>query len=237
MTAALEIEGLTAGYDQAAVVRGVSMTVGAGEVVALLGANGAGKTTTLRAISGVVKPDAGRVSLNGEDLTRVSPSARAQRIAHVPEGRGIFFGLTVGEHFRLGHRGERLDASLAYDYFPKLEELHDRRAGLLSGGEQQMLAIGRALARHPRVLLLDELSLGLAPVIVESLLPIVRDYASNSDCAVLLVEQHVQLALEVADRGYVLSHGEIILEGSAAELRRDRHLLVASYLGEHTDAA
>ena len=237
MTVALEIDELTAGYDQAAVVRGVSMTVGAGEVVALLGANGAGKTTTLRAISGVVKPDAGRISLNGEDLASLSPSARARRIAHVPEGRGIFFGLTVGEHFRLGHRGERLDSSLAYDYFPKLEELHDRRAGLLSGGEQQMLAIGRALARHPRVLLLDELSLGLAPVIVESLLPIVREYASGSDCAVLLVEQHVQLALEVADRGYVLSHGEIILEGAAEQLRRDRHLLVASYLGEHTDAA
>ncbi len=237
MTAVLEIEGLTAGYDQAAVVRGVSMTVGAGEVVALLGANGAGKTTTLRAISGVVKPDAGRISLDGEQLARLSPSARARRIAHVPEGRGIFFGLTVGEHFRLGHSGERLDTSLAYEYFPKLEELQYRRAGLLSGGEQQMLAIGRALARRPRVLLLDELSLGLAPVIVESLLPTVRDYASTSGCAVLLVEQHVRLALEVADRGYVLSHGEIILEGSAAELRRDRHLLVASYLGEHTDAA
>jgi branched-chain amino acid transport system ATP-binding protein len=234
VTAALEIDGLTAGYDQAAVVRGVSMTIGAGEVVALLGANGAGKTTTLRAISGVVKPEAGRISLDGEDLAPVSPSARARRIAHVPEGRGIFFGLTVAEHFRLGHRGERLDAALAYRYFPKLEELQDRRAGLLSGGEQQMLAIGRALARHPRVLLLDELSLGLAPVIVEGLLPIVRDYAESSECAVLLVEQHVRLALEVADRGYVLSHGEIILEGSAEELGRDRHLLVASYLGEHS---
>ena len=139
------------------------MTVGAGEVVALLGANGAGKTTTLRAISGVVKPIAGRVSLDGEHLARLSPSARARRIAHVPEGRGIFFGLTVGEHFRLGHSGERLDASLAYEYFPKLEELQDRRAGLLSGGEQQMLAIGRALARRPRVLLLDELSWGSPP--------------------------------------------------------------------------
>jgi branched-chain amino acid transport system ATP-binding protein len=234
VTTALEIDGLTAGYDQAAVVRGVSMTVGAGEVVALLGANGAGKTTTLRAISGVVKPEAGVISLDGADLSSLSPSARARRIAHVPEGRGIFFGLTVAEHFRLGHRGERLDSGLAYGYFPKLEELQDRRAGLLSGGEQQMLAIGRALARHPRVLLLDELSLGLAPVIVESLLPIVRDYAESSDCAVLLVEQHVRLALEVADRGYVLSHGEIILEGSAADLRRDRHLLVASYLGEHS---
>ena len=237
-TPALEIEGLAAGYDQAAVIRDVDLTVGAGEVVALLGANGAGKTTTLRVISGIVKPIAGRVSLDGQDLASLSPSARARLpIAHVPEGRGIFFGLTVAEHFRLGHRGEQLDAELAYEYFPKLESLQQRRAGLLSGGEQQMLAIGRALARHPRLLLLDELSLGLAPVVVEDLLPIVRDYARESQCAVLLVEQHVHLALEVADRGYVLSHGEIVLHKAAEALRRDRHLLVASYLGERTDVA
>jgi len=238
VTAVLEIEGLTAGYDQAAVIRDVSLTIAAGEVVALLGANGAGKTTTLRVVSGIVKPSAGRVLLDGNDLASVSASARARSgIAHVPEGRGIFFGLTVAEHFRLGHRGEQLDAALAYGYFPKLEALQQRRAGLLSGGEQQMLAIGRALARHPHVLLLDELSLGLAPVIVEDLLPIVRDYARDSSCAVLLVEQHVHLALEVADRGYVLSHGEIVLHKEAGELRRDRHLLVASYLGERTDVA
>jgi branched-chain amino acid transport system ATP-binding protein len=237
MTAVLEIEGLTAGYDQAAVIRDLSLTVAPGEVVALLGANGAGKTTTLRVISGIVKPREGRVSLDGDDLARLSPTDRARRgIAHVPEGRGIFFGLTVAEHFRLGPRGEHLDPELAYEYFPKLRELQDRRTGLLSGGEQQMLAIGRALARRPHVLLLDELSLGLAPVIVESLLPIVRDYARDSNCAVLLVEQHVHLALEVADRGYVLSHGEIVLHKEAAVLRQDRNLLVASYLGEHTGA-
>ena len=237
MSTALEIEGLTAGYDQAAVIRDVSLTVDAGEVVALLGANGAGKTTTLRVISGIVKPTAGRVLLDGRDLASVSASARARSgIAHVPEGRGIFFGLTVAEHFRLGHRGERLDEQRAYAYFPKLEELRQRRAGLLSGGEQQMLAIGRALARNPHVLLLDELSLGLAPVIVEGLLPIVRDYARDSGCAVLLVEQHVHLALEVASRGYVLSHGEVALHKPAEELRRDHHLLIASYLGEQADA-
>ena len=236
MSPALAIEDLTAGYDQAPVIRNVDLTVDAGEVVALLGPNGAGKTTTLRVISGTVKPITGSVSLDGKDLASSSPSTRAQLgIAHVPEGRGIFFGLTVAEHLRLGHRRERLDAGIAYEYFPKLEEMQRRRAGLLSGGEQQMLAIGRALARHPRLLLLDELSLGLAPVIVETLLPIVRDYARESKCAVLLVEQHVHLALEVADRGYVLSHGEIVLHKTAAELRRDHHLLIASYLGERAD--
>ena len=238
MTTVLAIEGLTAGYDQAAVIRDVSLTVDAGEVVALLGANGAGKTTTLRVVSGIVKPTAGRVLLDGKDLASMSASSRARNgIAHVPEGRGIFFGLTVAEHFRLGHRGEQLDAEQAYAYFPKLKELEHRRVGLLSGGEQQMLAIGRALARRPHLLLLDELSLGLAPVIVESLLPIVRDYAQESSCAVLLVEQHVHLALEVASRGYVLSHGDIVLHKPADELRRDHHLLIASYLGESTDAA
>jgi branched-chain amino acid transport system ATP-binding protein len=144
--------------------------------------------------------------------------------------------LTVAEHFRLGPRGERLDDDLAYEYFPKLQELRERRTGLLSGGEQQMLAVARGLARHPKLLLLDELSLGLAPLIVEWLLPVVRRFAQERGCAVLLVEQHVQLALEVADRGYVLSHGRIVLENDAEQLRADRQLLVASYLGEHTHA-
>jgi branched-chain amino acid transport system ATP-binding protein len=233
--AVLAIEAVTAGYDQAPVVRDLNVTVSSGEVVALLGANGAGKTTTLRAISGLVKPMSGRILFAGKDLASVSPTFRARLgIAHVPEGRGIFFGLTVEEHFRLGYHGEHLDPEIAYAYFPALGELRDRRAGLLSGGEQQMLAVGRALARKPKLLLLDELSLGLAPVIVERLLPIVRTYAQESGCPVLLVEQHVHLALEVADRGYVLSHGEIVLHNSAAELRADRTLLIASYLGEQT---
>jgi branched-chain amino acid transport system ATP-binding protein len=151
---------------------------------------------------------------------------------HVPEGRGIFYGLTVAEHFRLGYQGRRPDEDVAYENFPKLKELRARRVGLLSGGEQQMLAVGRALARKPRLLLLDELSLGLAPMIVETLLPVVREYAQRSGCGVLIVEQHVQLALEVADRGYVLSHGEIVLHESVETLRADRQLLIASYLGE-----
>ncbi len=235
MADVLALEGVTAGYDEAPVIRDLGVTVAAGEVVALLGPNGAGKSTTLRAISGIVKPMAGRVLFDGEDLARTSPSARARLgIAHVPEGRGLFYGLTVAEHFRLSHRTERLDDALAYEYFPKLRDLRGRRAGLLSGGEQQMLAVARSLARRPRLLLLDELSLGLAPVIVEWLLPVVRQFAQERDCAVLLVEQHVHLALEVADRGYVLSHGEIVLHENATKLRADRQLLFASYLGERT---
>jgi branched-chain amino acid transport system ATP-binding protein len=225
----LEVEELTAGYAGAPVIRDISLTVEPGSVVALLGANGAGKTTTLRVVSGLVRPMRGRVSFDGADIARVAPNRLARRgLAHVLEGRGVFFGLTVAEHFRL----ERLEPKLGYEYFPALEELRDRRAGLLSGGEQQMLSVARALARRPRLLLLDELSLGLAPLIVERLLPVVRQFADETGAAVLLVEQHVQLALEIADHGYVLAHGEIVLHRPAGQLLQDRELLVASYLGE-----
>ena len=234
----LELDGLTSGYNGSAVLRDISLTVRPGEVVALLGANGAGKTTTLLTISGIVKPMGGRVSFNGADLKGNSPDARARHgIAHVPEGRGVFFGLTVGEHFRLAHRGETLDMAAAFQYFPALEGLTNRRAGLLSGGEQQQLALGRALARKPKLLMIDELSLGLAPIIVERLLPVVRNYAKDSGCGVLLVEQHVELALSVADRGYVLSHGEITTYGDAANLKANPDLVLSSYLGEQAAQA
>lgn len=229
----LELKGLTSGYGGAAVIRNVDITVNAGEVVALLGANGAGKTTTLQTVSGLVRAMGGSILLDGQDLAAFAPDARARKgISHVPEGRGVFFGLTVAEHFRLGHRGERLDSGIAYEYFPALKPIQDRLCGVLSGGEQQMLALGRALARGPRLLLLDELSLGLAPVIVERLLPVVQDYARRADAGVLLVEQHANLALEFADRGYVLSHGEIVVSDSGEHLREDSDRILASYLGE-----
>lgn len=231
----LQVDDLSAGYAGAEVIRNISITVGSGEVVALFGPNGAGKTTTLRAISGIIRPSRGTITFGGADLVRQSPTLRARAgIAHVPEGRGIFYSLTVAEHFRLGYRGEHIDPAIVFEYFPALEPLRDRRAGLLSGGEQQMLAVGRALGRRPKLLLLDELSLGLAPLLVERLLPVVRTYARDSGCAVLLVEQHVQLATEIADRCYVLSHGDIVLHETGERLIKNPSLLVASYVGQHT---
>ena len=228
----LSLEKVSAGYGQSDVIRDIDLEVRAGEIVTLLGPNGAGKTTTLRVISGHVKQSRGTVRLKGRDLAHLSPTQRARAgIAHVPEGRGIFFGLTVAEHLRLGYRGETIDPRVVYTYFPALRELRDRPAGLLSGGEQQMLAVARNLARSPELLLLDELSLGLAPLLVEGLLPVVRDYSRERNCGVLLVEQHVPLALEVADHCYVLSHGDVVLHEPAERLRDDPELLVESYLG------
>jgi branched-chain amino acid transport system ATP-binding protein len=234
--ALLEVSGLSSGYGGVPVVRNVSITVAPGEVVALLGPNGAGKTTTLLTVSGILKALEGSVTVLGGPATFGAPHRAAKRgLAHVPEDRSLFFGLTVQENLKLGLRGSRVAQKegfeRALDLLPALRPLMNRRAGLLSGGEQQMLAVARALVSGPKMLLVDEMSLGLAPIIVERLLPIVRDIADQTGVGVLIVEQHVHLALQVADRAYVMSHGEVVLEGAASELIERRDLLEASYLG------
>jgi branched-chain amino acid transport system ATP-binding protein len=233
LATALEVNGLAAGYFGSPVIRDVTISVAPGEVVALLGPNGAGKTTTLETIAGLNPPMAGSISLYGESVgARATHLLARQGLALVPEGRGLFFGLTVREHLRLARSKGGVAERELLELLPELEKCLDRRAGLLSGGEQQMLAVGRALVSRPRLLLVDEMSLGLAPVIVERLLPVLRRVADELGSAVLFVEQHVALALEVADRAYVLTHGRIVLDGPAERLRSDPSLIAASYLGE-----
>jgi len=230
---AIKIKDLSTGYAGVPVVRGLNLHVNAGEVVALLGPNGAGKTTTLLTISGLVPVIEGSVAVLGTEIRKGRAYAVARRgLAHVPEDRSLFYQLTVRENIRLGRRGGDIDVDRIFDYFPELKKLLKRRAGLLSGGEQQMLALGRALASDPKVMLVDEMSLGLAPAIVERLLPVLRRIADERGTAILIVEQHVHLALEVSDRAYVLTHGSLMLEGDAADLRTRRDLLESSYLGE-----
>ena len=240
---ALVVRDLFAGYRGVPVVRELSLEIRPGEVVALLGPNGAGKTTTLETIAGLHRPITGTVELSGETVSgRPAHLLARQGLALVPEGRALFPGLTVREHLRLaggsGFRASKGSVSKGgreeelLEMLPELRKCLGRKAGLLSGGEQQMLALGRALVTRPRLLLVDEMSLGLAPVVVERLIPILRRAADELGASVLFVEQHVALALEVADRAYVLTHGRIGLEGPAAELRERRELLAASYLGE-----
>jgi branched-chain amino acid transport system ATP-binding protein len=230
----LALKDLHAGYRGIPVVRELNLEVRPGEVVALLGPNGAGKTTTLETIAGLYRPISGTVELSGQSVGGKPAHVLAREgLALVPEGRALFPGLTVREHLRLaGGRGAGRREEELLEMLPELRKCLNRKAGLLSGGEQQMLAVGRALVTRPRLLLVDEMSLGLAPVIVERLLPILRRAAAELGSSVLFVEQHVALALDISDRAYVLAHGRIRLEGPAAELRERRDLLAASYLGE-----
>jgi branched-chain amino acid transport system ATP-binding protein len=233
MAAVIDCAGLTSGYAGVPVIRDLDLTVGEGELVAVLGPNGAGKTTALLTIAGVLRPIGGAVRFLGVPVDGGRPDRVARRgLCLVPDDRSVFFDLTVRENIRMG-RGRRYGdpVRVVLDYFPALESRLRMRAGLLSGGEQQMLAIGRAITMRPRALMVDEMSLGLAPVIVKKLLPVMRRIADDLGCAILLVEQHVDLALQVVDRAYVFNHGAMVQEGPAAELRRQRDLIEASYLG------
>jgi branched-chain amino acid transport system ATP-binding protein len=234
VTELLELEAVQARYGPVQALHGVSLTVGEGEVVAVLGANGAGKTTTLRAISGTVSRS-GSVRLAGRPLGGGPEAAARAGIAHVPEGRGTFVALTVDENLRLGaytrrDRQVRDDMRRVGEYFPWMAERGGQRAGTLSGGEQQMLALGRALMSRPRLLLLDEPSLGLAPMVVREFFRIVRELNESEGLTVLLVEQDARIALAISSRAYVLEVGRVVLTGPSESLRSDENVR-RSYLG------
>jgi branched-chain amino acid transport system ATP-binding protein len=233
----LEIEDMHSYYGHIQALRGISLTVDEGEVVTLIGSNGAGKTTTLRSIHGILPPKQGRIIFAGEEIQGVPAHELISRgIAQSPEGRRIFFRMTVLENLEMGayHRndasGIREDMDRVFALFPRLKERTKQEAGTMSGGEQQMLAIGRALMSSPRLLLLDEPSMGLAPVLVERIFEIIREI-NKQGTTILLVEQNANIALEIATRGYVLETGTIVNSAPAAELREDPTVREA-YLGE-----
>jgi len=212
-TPVIEAIGIDVGYGAVSVIKGLDLVVNRGEVVALLGVNGAGKSTTVKALAGELRPTAGEIRLKGEVTTAPLHKRARQGLRLITEERSVFMGLSAADNLRLG--GQDRDAVL--EIFPELQRLLRRKAGLMSGGEQQMLTLGRALAGKPDVLLIDELSLGLAPLVLERLLTKVRE-AADGGTGVLLVEQHIRYALEMADRAYVISRGQIVLHGNAADL-------------------
>ena len=233
----LKIENLVVNYGVIQALKGISFEVNEGEVIALIGANGAGKTTTLQTISGMLQPTSGRVLLNGTDITKV-PGHKivTMGMAHVPEGRRVFPGLTVLENLKMGAytRSNKTEISdsfeRVYESFPRLKERENQLAGTLSGGEQQMLAMGRALMSKPSIVLMDEPSMGLSPIYVDEIFKIIQSI-SASGTTVLLVEQNAKKALAIADRAYVLETGNIVLSGDADELIHDDSIKRA-YLGE-----
>ncbi|MDF5753076.1 ABC transporter ATP-binding protein [Spongiactinospora sp. TRM90649] len=228
----LEVSGLSAGYTAVPVVRDVGLRVDRGELVALLGANGAGKTTTLLAISGLVGTYAGEIRLDGRSITGLPPTRRARAgIQHVPEDRSLFPSLTVDETLRLACR-TRDSAETVLEYFPALRELGGRKVAALSGGEAQMLALARALCRDPALLIVDEMSLGLAPLIVNAFFPVLRRIATERECGVLIVEQHVHVALRWVDRVHVMAGGTVVAAGTTTEMRSRIDDLAGAYLGD-----
>ncbi|MFR9796357.1 ABC transporter ATP-binding protein [Streptomyces sp. MS06] len=236
MNTVLDIKGLEVAYGKVEALRGLDLTVGDGEIVALLGNNGAGKSTTVSAISGVVRPRAGTITAHGQDITAAAPWSIVERgIVHVPEGRRIFSRLTVHENLQLGgytvRDGTSADRRIqqVYELFPRMAERRHQQGGTLSGGEQQMLAIGRAMVAGPRLIMLDEPSMGLAPLIVAQVMDAIVSI-NRAGTAVLLIEQNARAALKVAHRGYVIDSGRVTLTGPAAELRADPQV-VAAYLG------
>lgn len=235
--AMLEVKNLEVYYGMIQAIKGISFEVNEGEVIALIGANGAGKTTTLHTISGLLSPKAGTVTFEGKDITK-TPANKivSYGMAHVPEGRRVFASLSVYQNLKMGAytRSDKneIEESLGtvYTRFPRLEERKNQLAGTLSGGEQQMLAMGRALMSKPRIILMDEPSMGLSPIFVNEIFDIIKQVSAGGT-TVLLVEQNAKKALSIADRGYVLETGKIVLEGKAQELLEDESVKKA-YLGE-----